>query len=333
MIVAFWNRLKSADASVQAEWLASEGCGKGCPRWDVLVLSEVTERAAGVFAEQLGAPGHVHSWVEHGGSGTRPHGTMVISRESNLPALSFPTQAPDPANYLDGELSDLLASSGHPEAVRPRDLLAERWISVDLAIHEGPVAVAGFQAPYAAGEHIWDSAQNRLTKREAYQQLTSWAIDQQASGRSVIIGMDGNNWHDWKDPNEVRAETPRARRSRAWELLDNANLFDAERAFHAPDPPHRLIDSLRVAAEAGRSHDWHGSRVLAEQFGGPFGVTHLLKKDGPRMDRIYVSPDLEVARAGICHGHLDAREVAKLEKGDKLCVDSDHALVWAEVAG
>jgi hypothetical protein len=170
-----------------------------------------------------------------------------------------------------------------------------------------------------------------LTKREAYRQLTEWAINEQDAGRPVVVGMDGNNWYDWLTADDVRPERQKRYRNQYRKLADDANLFDVEKAFHGPNPPHDLVDTLRQAALEGTIEDHHGSREAAREHGGQLGMTFRLKHDAPRMDRIYASPDLSVRRAGICHGHLDASAVAELEKGTHLCVGSDHALVWAEL--
>jgi hypothetical protein len=266
-----------------------------------------------------------------GSNGKQPHGVMAVARTGPLPEAGFPSAPTVPAVELDPRLAAHLAEIGHQKALRPRALRPERWLSVHLDRGDHQISVAGFQAPYAAGEHLWDAVQNRLTKREAYRQLTEWAVTEQDSGRSVIVGMDGNNWHDWLDPDDVLAEQPKHHRDQYRRLLDEAALFDVEKAFHGPNPPHQMVDTLRAAAQAGTLEDNHGSQAAARQFGGQLGVTHRLKRDGPRMDRIYASPDLPVLRAGICHGHLSGSEVADLQKGEWRCAGSDHALVWAEI--
>jgi hypothetical protein len=256
---------------------------------------------------------------------------MAISGTASLTEVKFPTSPEVAPVELDPHLTTHLIETGHGDALRPRVPRPERWISVRAEGADRPVTVAGFQAPYAAGRNLPDTAQNRMTKREAYRQLTTWAIAEQRAGRGVLIGMDGNNWSDWLDPDVIEPARPKRYRSEHRRLLDEAHLFDVEKEFHGPNPPHDLVDTLRVAWRNGTIEDWHGSAKAAEQFGGCLGMTHRLKRGGPRMDRIYASTDLPVRRAGICHGRLSAAEVAHLQKGTSLCVRSDHALVWADV--
>jgi hypothetical protein len=116
-------------------------------------------------------------------------------------------------------------------------------------------------------------------------------------------------------------------------FLDEADLFDAERTFHGPNPPHGLVDSFRSAVRTGRMVDSHGSRAAAAALpSGPLALTYRRKGDGDRMDRIYASPGAEVLAAGVCHGTLDPAGLRKAHKGEPLAPGSDHALVWAELA-
>jgi hypothetical protein len=48
------------------------------------------------------------------------------------------------------------------------------------------------------------------------------------------------------------------------------------------------------------------------------------------MDRIYVSEDIGVLRAGVCHGPCDPAAPYRRNK-NRLAPGSDHALVWAEL--
>lgn len=186
--------------------------------------------------------------------------------------------------------------------------------------------------PFAAGKNVAETLHNRLSKREAYRQLPAWADAQREAGHPVVIGLDGNNWRDWDAPESVFVAPAKRYRSEYSRMLDAADLFDEEERFHGPEPAHGLVDSLRMARNAGLGQDPHGSAALAAEFGLPYAATYLLKRDGHRMDRIYVSPEIGVEAAGVCHGHHERAAVAQLGKGDGLCVGSDHALVWTELA-
>lgn len=327
MIVAFWNRLKSADAGRQAEWLAG-GC-ELCPAWDVLLLAEVSERAASVFDDRLGDDASVASWVATGSPGRRPHGIMVVARSTSIGNVRFPSATAE-VKELPAELEAELVRRVEDVNVRPP--LPERWLAADMDVAGRIVAIAGAQLPYAAGRNLADTARNRLAKREAYRQLADWAKAEQDAGRAVVLGLDGNNWHDWIEGASEPDVTLKKYRDPYRRLLDEARLFDCEADFHSRTPSHGLADALRSASVAGASVDRHCNRMLAARFGHPLGTTHLLANDGPRMDRIYVSPDISVRSAGICHGALGPEQVPTLIKhGEPICCGSDHALVWADL--
>lgn len=337
LVVAFWNRRHGAAPAPQAEWLGTAEPACGCPPWDVLILAEVRRAHAEVYQRIL-QPASVAWWGKDiaGVSEDRTaHGIMVLSRvlplgdadRPRVPTPDVPTLPSQLVSYAQRHLED---------AGIARTLKAERWLSTALPV-EAPsapgraVRVAGFHAPYAAGSRLWDTLQNRLTKRRAYQELTSWVQERNESGEPLVLGMDGNNWVDWLDEPPKPREAPRARSP--WrQMLSKADLFDAELAFHGADPPHGLVDTLRVAALEGNYEDNHGSRAAAEAAGKPLAVTYRLKRDAHRMDRIYASPGIRVLAAGVCHGPLDTAAVAATVKGDDLAPGSDHALVWARLA-
>jgi hypothetical protein len=76
--------------------------------------------------------------------------------------------------------------------------------------------------------------------------------------------MDGNNWADFKEGTEPDPVRLPRHRNPLMRLLNAADLFDAELAFHGPGPPHRLVDTLRLADHLGRYPDPHASRAAAE---------------------------------------------------------------------
>lgn len=209
-----------------------------------------------------------------------------------------------------------------PGSSKPRPLLTERFIAADLDVDGRVATVAGFHAPFAAGSRVWDTTWNRLSKRAAYDHLTEWAA--QAATQPLIVGMDSNTTSDWPRSAPQRLVRPRSPYRR---LMHEAQLFDLESAFHRQDAAHGLSDSLRI----GPMHDPHGSRAAAQRFGMPLAMTHRLKHEAPRMDRIYVA-SVGVRRAGVCHGELGPTDVLNLVKGTKICTLSDHALVWADVS-
>lgn len=328
--MGFWNRNKNADPVAQADWLAQpRDCG--CPDWDTLILAEVTRKATIAFAA---IAEHSASWTElkDASPSRSAHGIMILSRRP-LGRVTRPTSLPCPPADLHAELRNhVLRDDGTWD--QPRALLPERWLAADIPARDNEVPaaqVAGFHAPYAAGSRVWDTLQNRLTKRQAYQQLAAWATELQASGRPTVLALDGNNTIDWKD----EAPAPRSlrrRRNEARRLLDEAMLFDAEDEFHGPRPGHGLVDTLRAAILADRAPDHHGSgKAGSTKHSRPLTLTYLLKHDGHRMDRIYASPEIEILEAGVCHGRLSGEELATATKGTNLAPGSDHALVWARL--
>lgn len=330
MRVAFWNRLKDASPDAQAAWL-NDGCQLGCRAWDVLILTEVTRSAVEVFRRDIDAASSV-AWTDDlPGTGSRPHGVMVLSRSGELGKPTYPSdQLPyDPAR-LDPELVAHVEER-HPGSASPRRLPPERWMTVDLHRDEATTTICGFHAPYADGNRLDDSTQNRLTKRAAYAQLTAWIRSRIAVEARIVVGLDGNTWGDWVTAADIRDDPPVKRRDPMRKLLEDADLFDAEHAFHAPSPTHGLVDSLRSAVVAGRAIDAHGNRSLADRLDQPLAVTHRLTKTGYRMDRLYGSPDLAVNAAGVCHGVHDSAAVAAHVGRADICTGSDHALVWADI--
>lgn len=326
LVVAFWNRRKEANAEAQVEWLRHRDC---CRPWDVLILAEVKSRSLSTFGE-LGA--HVWAWpaVEDVSQGPNAHGVVIVSRYqlTNLdrptpPAVAPASVAPDLASYV--------SQRGH--RVEPRPLLPERWLAADVSVPGGPpVRVAGFHAPYAAGSTLEQTVVNRLAKRQAYQQVAAWAAEQ-PSDVPLVIGMDGNNWYDWRDGSDIVERKGVRRRNPLLRHLDDADLFDAEHEFHGPEPSHGLVDTLRAAVVAGDVRDEHGSIRAAEGLPStPLALTYRRKNDGDRMDRVYASPAARVTAAGVCHGPLGGEVLVRATKGTKLAPGSDHALVWAELA-
>lgn len=336
MRVAFWNRLKSAPAKEQAAWLL-EGC-ESCAGWDVLVLAEVTRPAAATFRAVLADVAVVTDWTEHVAQPTnrRPHGLLLAARHGlEIRDVWFPAGAAGSSPKLDDHLV-AEARKRKADAAEVRRRLAERWIAATIEHRGSTVTVAGAQVPYAAGRNLGDTLHNRLAKRETYRQLSDWLAAQDGP---VVVGLDGNNWGDWIDSAaEDRPDPTKRYRDPARRLLDEAKVFDLEKSFHGPSPSHGLADTLRSAHLAGRFPDGHESRSAAQAVVGEaeapsvLGMTHRLAGRAPRMDRIYASPMLPVRSAGICHGTLDAPAVMAITKGTKLCVHSDHALVWADLA-
>lgn len=329
LVVAFWNRRQHADAQRQAAWL-TEPRRCGCPPWDILILAEVPRRAIERF-RSLGDESR--SWSELAGvsSGGRAHGLMVVSRGSNLGELRRPYPPETSPAPLPNELIDHVESRGDGFA-SPRAFLEERWVAVDVLDRVGKsvLTVSGFHAPYAAGERVWDTLQNRLTKRKAYQELERWVLEE--ANRPLLVGMDGNNWSDWVDAPRAKATKPKRYRNQFKRMMDEADLFDAESRFHGGTPEHGLLDTFRAALANGDVLDPHDSMAAgALHPSAPLAVTYRLKHDAHRMDRIYASSDVRVLQAGVCHGDLTGDQLRVAVKGDRLAPDSDHAMVWARI--
>ena len=254
LAIAFWNRNKGANPTAQAEWLAQpRSCG--CPDWDVLILAEVTRKAVASFADLAN---HCVAWTEVEGMNDagRAHGVMILSRRRMSPVGVMVPPVASPV-VLAQELVDHVRRQGG-EWDRPRPLRRERWLVADVPYTAGErpavIRVSGFHAPFAAGRRVWDSLQNRLTKRLAYQQLAAWAAAQRSAGVPTVVGLDGNNWSDWGRGDGARSSPPTRRyRSPMRQRLDEAGLFDAESAFHGPDPSHGLVDTFRAAFKLRRA--------------------------------------------------------------------------------
>jgi hypothetical protein len=120
--------------------------------------------------------------------------------------------------------------------------------------------------------------------------------------------MDGNNWGD-----DVEAP-PFAAEHDAW---------DDERRFHSGDADHRLRDAVREAALKGTPRP------------DRLPMTRRNPSGDYRMDRLYVSAEITVTKAGTLYGDgtnsADTVTVAP-PATTRLTPGSDHALVWADVA-
>lgn len=320
--VAFWNRDWKADAAKQAEWLAASAPACGCPPWEILMLAEVKRDAADVFLERLQPSSHRWWGAEPESSRSKTaHGVMILSRGLPLGHASTPVAAePDAPHFAE----ELLAHTG-PEAAIPRAPRPAQWLTAPA----GDVRLVAFHAPYAGGDPVARRMENRLAKRRAYMELTEYLVARSRLGERLVVGMDSNHWTDFREGDTpVRSPLPR-RRNPMLGLLDQALLFEPELAFHGPDPPHGLIDTLRRAHHRGDFPDTHGSGAIAAP-SGKLAVTFRKARSVNRMDRIYASRDIPVIRAGVCHGPMTADEVA--EPGRHcLAPGSDHALVWAEL--
>jgi len=335
VVLAFWNRRSNAACSPQVAFL-QEGCEAGCPAPDLLMLAEVTQRAAAAL-HPLGATVGP-DFEESTGGGA--HGVMALARHGDGITYADRSTLPNPVpielpSKLDTYLKEQAPSATGQPWNQPRPLRPERWLAVRWPEASG-LTVAAMHLPYAAGSRVWDTTQNRLTKQQAYQQLMTWASDR----TSTVVALDGNNTRDWLEPSDDVPRPPKPRRSLERRWLDEADLFAVEDEFHGPGPSHGMVDSLRVAALEGTHtfHDPHGTQAAAKHFDRvgsrrPLAVTYRLKNDGHRMDRIYVSPDLEsrIKRAGVCHHEVASATIVGPAKPKALCCGSDHALVWVEV--
>jgi hypothetical protein len=192
------------------------------------------------------------------------------------------------------ELADLRL----PVAARPDDASAPRperfGVAIVLLDDGRSVEVIGFHAPYAAG-----SADNRRRKRRAYEALNDYLCS--TAVWPTIVGMDGNNWGD-----SVPVAPP--------ELRDDD--WDSERRFHGADPAHQLKDVLREHVLTDPVAQAAAAREVAA--GRPITVTYRRRHANDRMDRIYVSPDIDVDDCTV-----------RLEDAER--VGADHALVVGRV--
>lgn len=280
LTVAFWNRWRLGNAERQSEYLAN-----GQVEWDVLLLAEMTPRAFEALCQRLEPTSAVFALdIVNVNDMKQPHGVAIITRHgrslSNVRLL--------PADDSDPET-----------APRP-----ERFIAADVDGVPVPLTVAAWHAPYAAGRSKAQRLANRRRKQRGYQQVNAWLTEQ---AQSLVVGMDGNNWHDRLEDAEP-------------ELLGNE--WDDERRFHASGPEHGLVDTLRVAIRED------ASTRAAYRAGEPLAVTHRIPSAGHRMDRIYASPVLEVVDAGVDY---DGRAFNDIENLKQLTAGSDHALVWVTV--
>ena len=322
-VVSFWNRLNLADAELQARWLASvTDCG--CPPWEVLLFAEVTREAQAIFCDVL-QPTALSWWGDDadGPRGRKAHGVMIVSRSGYFADALRPVSSIARVPVLPPALTDFVG----PEATVSRTPRPERWRSVLI----GGTRFVAFHAPYAAGSDVAEKLSNRLLKRRAYLEISAFLAERTRAGEHLVVGMDGNNWTDFLEGGQPAPSRKRRYRNPLLRILDQeTNLFDAELAFHGPAAPHGLIDTLRSADHLGLYDDSHGSRAAAAQFGKPLAVTHRLTKAVHRMARIYVSREIPVLRAGVCHGAMSQEDVMKPGR-HHLAPGSDHALVWAKL--
>lgn len=248
-------------------------------QWDMAVLLEVTPAMWAAVQNQASG---VYALNLIGAEDMKnPHGVALVARPPWFLEAPFL-----PGARMFGE--------GDP---RP-----ERWLTATASSATYRLTLVGFHAPYAAGRTTEEKRDNRRRKRRSYEALTTWLTGQ----RQVIVGMDGNNW--W-DPVDHVADPRDPKQVDFW----------SERAFHALDPPHGLVDTYRrwCSDQVG-----HLDEIRALRPDGPLAVTHRTRRaDGTgafRMDRIYASTDVTVRSGGIAYE--PARNAG-----------SDHALVWADL--
>lgn len=181
-----------------------------------------------------------------------------------------------------------------------RPCVPERGLAVDVAKLGCSIRVLGWHAPYAAGDRRHSQAENAAFKQLGYQHLVDWLA---ASPRPLLLALDGNNWDDSVEPQVYRAQ---------------GDAWDDERLFHSADARHELVDTLRAAEDRPSA----------------MPVTRRNPSGDYRMDRIYVSQDVRVHRAGVTYGdgsdNPRSSELTPPSVASRLAPGSDHALVWAE---
>jgi len=164
------------------------------------------------------------------------------------------------------------------------------WVSATTPTL-GEVTLVSWHCENAAGG---DDQQRR--KMAAYRAMSQWLADRTGT---VVLGADLNTW---RDPVDLQPADP-------------DDEFFEEHRFVGPDPAHGLVDAHRRRLDTDGGIE--EARVPAPE--GPLAVSYVLADGvGHRMDRIFVSPGLDVRASGY---DLDAGRTA----------GSDHALHHADL--
>jgi endonuclease/exonuclease/phosphatase family metal-dependent hydrolase len=270
-----WN----PDNFSQARLAEKEELLRSLP-WDVAALQECGRKTYELILSTLGDVDGVHALDVTPSSRRRNHyGCALLSRAGPIGNPQVWPAPPRPADV--------------PEAPFPESCLSA---SIDAGGRH--LTAVSFHAPHAAGRSRSERAWRTARKNAAYRHLVTGL---NATGGTMIVGMDGNVWTDPVDLHVCHDDDPQV---------------DVLR-FHLADPPHQLTDVFRMWLA---SHPEEKAKLRRLHPDGPLATTYNRRKKGDpryeRMDRVYATAD--VAVTDVRHGYDEA-----------IAAGSDHAYVYA----
>lgn len=162
------------------------------------------------------------------------------------------------------------------------------WATAELPA-AGRVTFLSWHAPNRAGDGL-------ETKMAGFRAASEWL---ESTPRPLVVGADLNTWHD-----AAELSAPATEEEHYEELK-----------FVGLEPSHGLLDAYRAVLEARGEL----TELRRAAHAGPLATSHVLSNGARhRMDRIYISPELQAIDGEYWHDEA-------LEAG------SDHALHWVDL--